>query len=242
MRTILLLLLFCSCAKSQTTTVFPAVVSYYTPPPYVPPWAGKTTYFYGDSWTLGIDASIPANRWTTLFSTGKGTTENNNGISGQSMQASSCGGGFAYSAVATYNASTDAACIIAYGLNDIGQNIAGNTAAGIKTAYQNCLNFVINTRGWAARDIFVINPGWCPDYTAWLGNCSGTVVVPADAARAIAFNTAIQEACADYGVTYVDVYTPMSLALNTTYYNAGKGHLIDNGMLYLANLLLSLIP
>lgn len=234
-----LLLFTAVIVSAQVTTVFPAIVSY--PQPDSIHWSGHTTVFIGDSWTLGIAATIPANRWTTLFAAAKNTTENNNGVSGQTMQTNCSGSTFNSSTIPTYNSATHAALFIALGLNDVGLNngVLDTTAFGTK--YRSDLADAI-AKGWPPLKIFCITPGWCFSYNDWVGSCSGAVTVAAPLQRQLDFNTSVIANAAAYGARSLDVYTPMKAALNSSYYNSGGAHLIDNGMLFYKNLIVSLMP
>jgi len=201
-------------------------------------WSGKTTVFLGDSWTVGIAASDNAHRYTTLFAAGKSTTESNSGVSGTTMSPDSCASYIYYALtwIPTYNSGTHCALFINLGLNDIGKNVNYQSSTRFDSAYNAYVNYAINTKGWPANRIYLFTPGWCPDYTAWTGACG---ISAANSARAIAFNAKIQALASSYGCNYVDIYTPMSTALNTSYYDVGKAHLNDTGMAWLSTWLLA---
>lgn len=201
-------------------------------------WTGKTTVFLGDSWTNGIAASVTANRYTNLFATGKGTTQVNNGVNGVTMMPDSCAGYTFYSMsyIPTYSSGTHCALFINLGLNDIGKNNNYQTADRFDSAYNAYLNNAINVKGWPDSLVYVFTPGYCTEYTAWVGACG---ISAASADRAMTFNAKIEALAATYGCNFVDIYTPMSTALNTSYYDAGKAHLNDTGMDWLADWLLA---
>lgn len=201
-------------------------------------WSGKTTYFLGDSWISGIDASIDANRLTTLFATGKGSTESNAGVSGVTMMPDTCNAYANYydGNVPVYNSGTMAAVFIHLGLNDVGKNVNYMNTTRFDSAYSAFLDYAINTRGWPANRIYLISPGYVLAYTQWVGTCG---ITTANSTRHQAFNAVVQSLATSYGCNYVDVYTPMSTALNSSYYNASQVHLNDSGHDWVADWLLS---
>lgn len=200
-------------------------------------WSGKTTVFLGDSWTNGIAASDNAHRYTTLFAAGKGTTEVNNGVNGVTASPDSCAGYTYYSLsyIPTYNSGTHAALFINLGLNDIGKNVNYQSPERFDSAY-NAIILNAVSKGWPLNRIFIFTPGYVIDYTAWVGACG---ISAASSSRALAFNAKIQALATSYGCNYVDIYTPMSTNLNSSYYDAGKAHLNDSGMDWLADWLLA---
>lgn len=201
-------------------------------------WTGKTTVFLGDSWTVGIAASDNAHRYTNLFAAGKGTTQSNSGVSGTTMSPDSCAGYtyYALSWIPTYNSGTHCALFINLGLNDIGKNVNYQSADRFDSAYNAYLNNAINVKGWPDSLVYIFTPGYIIDYTAWVGACG---ISAASSARALAFNAKIQALATSYGCNYVDIYTPMSTSLNSSYYDAGKAHLNDSGMDWLSTWLLA---
>lgn len=233
---ILIILLFPFSLQAQVLMF--GGINQTTPPPVdTIPFYGKTTVFCGNSITFGVAASpMATNRWTTLFSAGKGTTEVNNGVSGMTMQSGGCGSVFSNAYIPTYVAGTHAALIIALGINDIGNNIPALTPAGFKTAYQSALTNALGAKGWPANRIVLINTYRPVSYNAYVGSCS--VSVAADATRAGLYNTAISELATDNGVRLVDIYTPMA-ALDATYFNADQLHPNNAGHAWIANYLIT---
>jgi len=203
-------------------------------------WAGKTTYFLGDSWVNGVLASTTANRWTTLFSAGKGTTESNSGVNSVTMSPDSC---FAYSFyskayIPTYNSGTSAALFIAIGLNDIGRNVPYQSTTRFDSAYSSYLDYAINTRGWPDSLIFLITPGRVVNYNNYI--CpSCCVTVAATTTRHEAFNTVIQNLATTWSCNFVDIYTPMNTAALGGSYYGDNLHLNDLGMDWYADWLLA---
>lgn len=239
---VIILILFSSCAKSQVyfgrisgsgsgggggSLIGPAIT-----------WTGKTTVFLGDSWTNGVAASVSANRYTSLFATGKGTTESNSGLNGVTISPDSCDGYSYYSLayIPTYSSGTHCALFINLGLNDIGANNSYQTADRFDSAYNAYLNNAINVKSWPDSLVYIFTPGYVIDYTAWGTSCG---ITTANSARAIAFNAKIEALATTYGCNYVDIYTPMAAALNSSYFDAGKAHLNDTGMDWLADWLLA---
>lgn len=237
---ILIFILFLSLQSFGQSFVFPSV--YIAPPvdtligPSIT-WAGKTTVFLGDSWTNGIAASSNANRYTSLFSAGKGTTESNNGVNSVTMSPDSCAGYTHYSLtyIPTYNSGTHCALFINLGLNDIGKNNNYQTVERFDSSYNAYLNNAINVKGWPPSRIYIFTPGYVLSYTAWVGTCG---ITAANSTRHQAFNAVVQSLATSYGCNYVDIYAPMSTALNSSYYSVNI-HLNDAGMDWLADWLLA---
>lgn len=237
MRTLLLILL---CGQLNAQVLFSGGITTVAPPPVdTIDFYGKTTVFCGNSITLGVAASPMAdNRWTTLFSTAKGTTQVNNGVSGMTMQSGGCGSVFANAYIPTYVAGTHAALFIALGINDVGNNIPALTAAGFKTAYQAALTNATTTKGWPPNRIVLMTPYKANAYTAYVGSCS--VVTPADVTRQGQYNTAVQEVAIEYGTRLVDMYTAM-LGLDASYFNADLLHPNNLGHAWIANYLTTVL-
>lgn len=202
-------------------------------------WSGHTTVFIGNSIVLGnIGPSDNAHRWTTLFSGVKGTTESNFGISGQMMCANTCPKTtFNKTTIPVYNSSTHAALIFCIGINDIGNNQGGTiTSTLFKSTYVTAIDYAINTRGWPPSKIVLITPTWANSYSTYVGGCSGTNILP-DVTRQTDFNTKVQEVAAQFGTRFVDLYTPMKAALNSTYFAVDGLHPNDLGDAWIASYL-----
>lgn len=233
---ILIFILLSLTAKSQNSTVFPGISK-----PFTIDWSGKTTLFFGDSFTYGVAASPSSNRWTTLFSTAKGTTESNSGVSGQSMQTNACSGStFNASVVPTFNSATHCAIFVALGLNDVGLNQGTMDTTGYGTAMRAALNTIINTKGWPRYRVIVIGIYWCWAYTGWAG-IGGCTITTAPLQRQLDYNTSCQANAAAYGVNYFDTYNYMKANFLVTDYNADQLHLNNSGHSKLANYLISTI-
>jgi lysophospholipase L1-like esterase len=234
---IILLFPFTACAQ---VLGFGGIIQTAPPPVDTIPFFGRTTVFCGNSITLGVAASpMLTNRWTTLFSTAKGTTEVNNGVSGMTMQSGGCGSVFSNGYIPTYNSGTHAALIICLGINDVGNNIPALTAVGFKTAYQSALTNATVTKGWPPARIVLITPYWAFTYNAYVGSCS--VSVAADLSRQTAYNTVVSEVATEYGTKFIDIYTPMKAALDATYYNADQLHPNNTGHAWIASYLNTVI-
>lgn len=236
MRTLLLILI--SVSAGAQSTVFPGISK-----PWTVDWAGKTTYFFGDSFVYGVNASPrTTNRWTTLFSSAKGTTESNSGVSGQTMQTNGCGGStFNASVLPIYNSSTDAALFIALGLNDVGEYDGVHDTTGYGAAMRSALTTAISTKGWPYYRIFVIEPYWCYSYTGWLGFCGGAVTVPAPLIRQTDYNASALANATAYRVNFVQVYNWMKGNLLVSDYDTDQLHLVNSGHSKLAAYIASVL-
>ena len=199
-------------------------------------FANKTSVFVGNSVTAGSITSDPSLRWTSLFCSSKSGTEDNLGVSGMTMQANTCPLPYFDPAnIPVYNSGDHAALFIDLGTNDCGINIPAMTPAGFKTAYTTAVQFAINTRGWPANLIILINLYQPFSFDIYATGVCGTTVA-ADGIRAAAYNLAVQEVANENGCYHVDMYTAMT-GLSAAYFNADELHPNDAGHAFIANYL-----
>lgn len=123
-------------------------------------WTGKTNHFFGDSITAGVGASVSTNRWATVLSTAKGSTEHNYGISGQVMQSIDCGGRtqFQPSTIPIYDSVNDLFIYFNLGVND--QDLiasCGFSPSGYTTKYLSVID-AARAKGWPLNRIVVMTP------------------------------------------------------------------------------------
>jgi len=195
---------------------------------------GDTVYFFGDSITVGVGASVEANRWTTLLSVAKGWTENNSGASGTVITENTCRPVFELSAIPNKTASLRY-LFISFGVNDafVNPEITPEAyTAAIEAAVANAVG-----KGWPAYRIIILSPF----FTTYDGNhinyCNPTL---SDEARKQLFVTAAENAVVNTETNFVDVF-------NTMKDNGGSGlladqiHPNDSGYAYVDSLIETLI-
>jgi len=201
-------------------------------------FCNKTAVFMGNSITFGVAASSNANRWTSLFCAAKDATEDNRGVSSTTMQLSNpCGGGsFDPTTIPAYNASVHSALFIAYGINDIGWNIAFFTPSQFKIDYTAAVTYAISTRGWPAGKIILLNTYQPYSYTTYVGGCG--VTVAATSVRAGLYNVKVAEVATENGCILVDIYSAMA-GLNSSYFRIDELHPNNSGMAVIANYLIN---
>lgn len=173
---------------------------------------GKNIEFYGNSITGGGNASIPANRWTTLFSKDKGAFENNHGIGGQVVESGSgCSATiFDKTTITTYNSTASGALFISFGVNDILYNNGTFTAAGYKAALLDVIDYAHTTRGWPYEKIVIVSPFYnnAAGLATLVGLCS--ITTAPDQARVDSYVTASEEAANEKGTIFIDVNGAMA--------------------------------
>lgn len=181
--------------------------------PFIEPSDGTTgnnVYFYGDSITLGQDASTTAKRWTTLLSVAKGWVEFNNGHAGWSLctsaQGNACTSFLDITSIPTKTAA-DRWIFIAAGNNDV-QLTADIQPADYK---QRCIDWVnaAVAKGWDPSRIVLISVFYASFTT---GSYTACFSVPITVQRREDFITAVVEAAAETGARSIDEYHPMEAA------------------------------
>lgn len=203
-------------------------------------FSGKTVVFMGNSITYGVASSDNDHRWTTIFSTARGATEDNHGVSSTTMQSFSAGCGnfvFDKTTIPSYNGSTHSALIIALGVNDIGFNVAASTSSAFYTAYSDAITYAISTKSWPSSKIILLNAFHPYSWNTYVGACTPGVASAADAARVADFNSKIQQVATENGCWYIDIYSAMN-GLNSSYFNGDELHPNDAGHAFIANYLI----
>lgn len=171
-------------------------------------------YFYGMSITEGVGASDFAHAWTSLTCAALGVKQSNYGVQGTTLMnaipidiANSPNMWENRSNLVTYNSKIKY-LVFDYGINDWGFNFPAYTAALAETQAKDILDVAINIKGfpvnrikWICGDIY--NPVTAPAF--YVTNYG--VPVPPDAIRDSDIRTAISNACAFYGVQFIDVRT-----------------------------------
>lgn len=183
---------------------------------------GKQQIFIGDSITYGYNATQNKNCWVSILAQLCGFAANNLGVAGKRVD------NFDWAGVPVKGVNNKYA-FIALGINDLFE--ASISAANFKATYQTKIDFMINTKGFAAGDLilvtlYYVNPTAYAIYTG--GNLT----------KHLQFNTAVQELATSNGCKFADIYTAMSTASEPTKLVAGVGdyiHPTDRGHSFIAN-------
>ncbi len=146
---VLSILALLACGKSTQTT------STGLPDPHKP-----IVWFYGDSMTLGLGASVPENRWTTKLCLEKNWTEINEGTSYETLLQASENTGYTsffakYQTEILTRPADGKYIFIAYGGNDCAFNFADYTTDLFSTQLQTIITFA-NSKGWTNNSIVVL--------------------------------------------------------------------------------------
>ena len=231
---VLSILALLSCSKS-------------TDPPPCPGCGGDSkpiVWFYGDSMTLGIGASIPENRWTSVLCTQKSWTEINEGTSyetlmqGQASENTGHTSFFSKYQTKILTRPTDGKYIfIAYGGNDCAFNFADYTTDLFSTQLQTIITFA-NSKGWTNNSIVVLC-GYFETKDTWSLTYGGvTLDSAATMTRYFSFIAAAQTVASNNaGVHFINPFN--------VYDASGQAdglHANDAGHAALAKYVASLIP
>lgn len=179
---------------------------------------------FGDSFTVGSNATAPEKRWANILAAAWGATLLNQAISGTVLQNSNDSGGSPRTnngrnrfATALTGSNIRSAVLLAYGFNDARYTAAPATLNVAN--YQNDLAEVVAgliIRGYRAEDIWLLSPYYITDTglltgtTGFSGQTRGGFEAFVAAARAVAF---------EFGTRYCDTYAWMLAN--------GAGDLID---------------
>lgn len=202
-------------------------------------------WFFGDSMTLGLGASTPENRWTSVLCKLKNWAEVNHGTSYETLiKASENTGHTSFfakypNAILTKDVN-DKYIFIAYGANDCAFNFPDYTTDLFSTQMQTIITFA-NSKGWTNESIVVLC-GYFENDNTWAttGNNYGGASFPTAATmtRYFSFIAAAQTvANNNAGVHFVNPYN--------TYDASGLAdglHANDAGHAAIAAYVASLIP
>jgi len=199
---------------------------------------GKTIVFFGDSYTVGVNASVTAKRWTSVLCQYTGAIEDNHGVSGTTLEKRATID-WAASPNMVDNATNIPTkvtgknlLVFAYGLNDIGFTSGSYTSTNFVTDYTTVLNTAIS-KGWDPSQILILSPYFIGSagYTTYAG-LSGT---PAPTqARHLQFVAAARQVAGTFGTLYLDIYNQQRLN-DQTLFGADGLHPNDAGYAYIAN-------
>lgn len=119
-----------------------------------------TTYFYGDSFTLGVGATTYANRWASLVTANKiweSDINTNLGNAGQSISPDGIGGNNFNLANLVLKGRYNKRLVVSWGINDCNTAIfPTGTVNDFITAYTNFFT-QCTTNGWGRSEIIVIS-------------------------------------------------------------------------------------
>jgi lysophospholipase L1-like esterase len=181
---------------------------------------------------VGQQASVQANRWTTLTATALGLTELNQGVAGTLLQHSTfinsapgvaqVNNGRDRFVAALLGASQRMRTFVAYGLNDYcyvgGLGTDGSGTGCTLALYQSNLREVLNgliAQGMRPGDIVLVGPYWMTDTGLGSGTAGFVMTtnlgsVAAARAQANAFIATALAVAVEYGTLYVDGAAAMS--------------------------------
>jgi lysophospholipase L1-like esterase len=198
-------------------------------------------WFFGDSITLGLEASTPNNRWTSVLCRIKNWQEINHGTSYQTLLKASENTGVPaffekYQSLIQTRGADDKYMFISYGGNDCAFNFPDYTTALFSTQLQTIITFA-NSKGWTNNSIVVLC-GYFENDASWPANYNGTGNPAATMTRYFSFITAAQTvANNNAGVYFVNPFN----SYDATGLADGL-HPNDAGYAAIANYVDSLIP
>lgn len=172
---------------------------------------GNTIVFFGNSITVGVGASTPSLRFSSLLADQYGMTEINMGVSG--TKASQLN----KSLIPVYNPSIHRWLFFEYGTNDLAQ---GDSPDLFLANSSDNANYAISVRGWPPSKIVMLSiPGsfthTCPTFDLYT--------------LALEFKSRLQSLCNSLGMQFIDVSTPFYST--TPSWTADNVHPNDTGYL-----------
>jgi lysophospholipase L1-like esterase len=198
-------------------------------------------WFFGDSITLGLEASTPENRWTSVLCRIKDWHEENYGTSYESLLKASENTGTTtffekYKNLIQTRRADDKYMFIAYGGNDCAFNFPDYTTDLFSMQLQTIITFA-NSKGWTNNSIVVLT-GYFENDASWPANYGGMGNPAATMTRYFSFITAAQSvANNNAGVYFVNPFN----SYDATELADGL-HPNDAGYGAIANYVDSLIP
>jgi lysophospholipase L1-like esterase len=198
-------------------------------------------WFYGDSGTLGLGASTPNNRWTSVLSGLKNWQEINYGTSYETLLKASESTIYTtffekYKNLIHTKSANDKYMFISYGGNDCAFNFPDYTTDLFSTQLQTIITFA-NSKGWTNNSIVVLC-GYFENDATWSANYGGMGNPAATMTRYFSFITAAQTvANNNAGVYFVNPFN----SYDATELADGL-HPNDAGHAAIANYVASLIP
>lgn len=203
---------------------------------------GTGSYFFGDSITAGVGASIQAKRWSSVLSTSESWAENNHGVNGSTVTPNACLGSLQLFTIPTKTTALNY-LFISFGTNDCFLN-PGPFATGSVTVdqYSSSLETAISyslNLGWPANRIIVSSLFYTTFNGLGIGNCSCSIMT--DEVRRRQFLSAAQSASLQYGTNFINQYDNMSSSGGPSLLISDMIHPNDTGHAVIANYTYTLI-
>jgi lysophospholipase L1-like esterase len=170
----------------------------------------------GDSYTVGLNASPNTTGWMYQVASALGATLTNSAVSGTVLQNSADSGGSSRAsnlrdsyASFLLGSNKKAAAFLAIGYNDGRYTGAPSTfnVANYQNDYREVLNGLL-IGGYSRNDIYVVSPFYPTDTGLNTGSTGFTGQTRSGFAAFVAAAAAVAK---EFGVRYVDVYTPLGV-------------------------------
>lgn len=178
-----------------------------------------TYHWYGDSFTVGLDATSTKLRFSYLVSSAMGMTEDNNGISGSTLN------GFSPSSIASYT--TGDRVNICFGINDLQTTDSLTYPTSTFTSQYNAVAATISSKGYPASNVTLMS-------VPYFGNTTQIL-------RQQYWNAIIKSIAVTYGYNFVDCYTVFKNGGGVALLGYGDIHPNNSGHKVIANSILSVI-
>lgn len=155
--------------------------------------ATPEVWFFGDSITVGIGATVPSNRWTSKLCLTKTWVEHNAGVNGETLIQASETTGYGtffgrYQNDFPKKPANGKYVFISYGVNDCNFNFPDYTTALFSTQLQTIITFA-NSQGWTNNNIVVLC-GYFENDDTWIGGTMTRYNSFISAAQTVAQNNA----------------------------------------------------
>ncbi len=199
---------------------------------------GKRVTIFGDSYVAGIGPSSLSLRWTTILCQYLGAIENNQGVSGTTLEKRSPVDWAASPNMVDnihnipIKTTSEALLILAFGLNDLGYAGGSYTPANFISDYTTVLDSAINLKHWDPSQILILTPYFIGQtgYNTYNGE-NGTTPTRA---RHLDFVQAAKTVSKTFQTLLCDIYTHQRLN-DSTLHTADGVHANNAGHYYIAN-------
>ena len=202
-----------------------------------------TTYYFGDSYTLGIGASPVSYRFSSEATASLGGVEKNFGIGSSTMQAGMPLGTNSMQQTMNrqvpWKSDHSKMIVIEYGLNDVGCNAPGYDTVNFKRDYRKTLN-AIRQSGWLARQVVLLAPAWVPDSAYRFYATFNHNGVPTRQ-RHLKYVDAVRAIAEEYGALYINAYDSIRLNGAGKFLAGDSLHPNNAGHKYIAGLITNTI-
>lgn len=205
--------------------------------------SGDTVIPFGHSYVFGVNATIPALRYSSVFCNSIGAVELNMGVSGSTVMTQNPvdyqGARSFVERMTSIPPYTFNHKFIWFdgGLNDAGQTAPDYTTLNYMAAWDSVMNYVINTLGYPKRRVAILGVEFIGQtgldyYGSITGNASPTY------ARMRQFDSCNKATALKWGTLFVPMYDKMLFNDTTLLGGTGTVHPTDSGYAYMANLML----